>query len=158
ESETVRAFADRPEAARASCFQRAAAAAVPPVVPAAAARVAPDVRTIVLDVDVVQPGAIPAVVKQVRALGSVSAIEVRRITVNRAEFWVKSRLAAAAFAAALSRDTGAAITFSAAEVTGDLVRVTARLREIVTPSAGAPAAAAGSAPATAAAPNKPPQP
>ena len=41
------------------CFQRAAAAAVPRVVPAAAARVTPDVRTIVLDVDVVQPGAIP---------------------------------------------------------------------------------------------------
>ncbi|MEP6655072.1 MAG: hypothetical protein ABJA82_17035, partial [Myxococcales bacterium] len=162
ESETVRAFADRPEAARASCFQRAAAAAVPRVVPAAAARVAPDVRTIVLDVNVIQPGAIPAVVKQVRALGSVSTVEVRRITVNRAEFWVKSRLAAAAFAAALSRDTGAAITFSAAEVTGDLVRVTARMREIVTPSAGAPASASGStpatAPATAATPNKPPQP
>ena len=162
ESETVRAFADRPEAARASCFQRAAAAAVPRVVPAAAARVAPDVRTVVLDVDVVQPGAIPAVVKQVRALGSVSAVEVRRITVNRAEFWVKSRLAAAAFAAALSRDTGAAVTFSAAEVTGDLVRVTARLREIVSPSAAPPSAATGSAPATApataASPNKTPQP
>ena len=111
ESETVRAFAARPEAARSACFQRAAAAAVPRVVPAAAARVTPDVRTIVLDVDVVQPGAIPAVVKQVRALGSVSAVEVRRITVNRAELWVKSRLAAAAFAAALSRDTGAAVTF-----------------------------------------------
>ena len=129
ESETVRSFAETSEKARADCLQRAAGAVVPRVVPAAAARVAPDVRTIVLEAAVVQPAAVPALVKQVRAIGSVSAAEVRRITPGRVEVWVRSRLSALALSTALGRDGNGALTFGVPEVTGDLIRVTATLRE-----------------------------
>jgi hypothetical protein len=139
-------FAERPEAGRPLCFQRVAAAVVPRVVPAAAARVTPDMRTIVLDADVVQAAAVPAVVKGVRAIGSVSGVEVRRITSARVELWVRSRLAAAPFAAALSRDVGGTVVFSGAEVTGDLVRVKARLRETASPPPPPEAAAGESSP------------
>jgi hypothetical protein len=146
ENETVRTFAARSDKASADCFQRAAGAAVPRVVPAASARTMPDMRTIVIDAAVVQPAAVPALVKQLRAIGSVSGTEVRRITANRAELWVRSRLSAAALATALGRDTSnGLLVIGASEVTGDLVRVTATLRETMTP---APAAAPASLPAS----------
>jgi hypothetical protein len=146
ERETTRSFGDRSEGARASCFQRAAAAAIPRVVPAAGARSAPDVRTIVLDADVVEAGAVPALVKQLRGLGSVSTTEVRRIAAGRVEIWVRSRLSATALMAAVGRDSNAPLVFTGIQVTGDLVRAQARLRE------NAPAVMAPDAPPAGAAP------
>lgn len=129
ENETVRSFAERPDRARADCFQRAAAAVVPRVVPAATARVAPDTRTIVLDLAVVQPAAVPALLRQVRSIGSVSSAEVRRISSGRVEVWVRSRLSAVALSTTLGRDTNGALTFGAPDVAGDLIRVSVALRE-----------------------------
>jgi hypothetical protein len=158
ERETVRGFGDRPESARASCFQRAASAAIPRVVPAAGSRSAPDVRTVVLDADVVEAGAVPALVKQFRGLGSVSAIEVRRIAAGRVEIWIRSRLSATALMAAVGRDSNGALLFTGIQVTGDLVRAQARLRENApavmapdAPPAGAAAGGGGTVPDTAAA-------
>jgi hypothetical protein len=153
ETETARSFADRIEKARVECVQRATAAAIPRVVPAASVRISPDVRTIVVDADVVEPGVVPALVKQIRGLGSVSAVEVRRIAPGRAELWVRSRLAGGALATAVSRDLGAPVVLEGLEVAGDLIRVKARLREVaaptppgVLPTSAVPPAAAGSTP------------
>ncbi|MES1204937.1 MAG: hypothetical protein ABUS79_03280 [Pseudomonadota bacterium] len=163
ESESQRAFADRADSARADCFRRAAAAAIPRVVPAAGVRAAPDMRTIVIDADVVEPGAIPALVRQLRGIGSVSGIEVRRVNSGHAELWVRSRLAGPALGAALGRDAGGPLSVTSAVVSGDLIRLRARLREAAAPVAAPPgvapaAAATPAAPAAGTTPGLPPKP
>ena len=105
-----------------------------------------------IDADVVEPGAVPGMLKQLRELGAVSSIEVRRISAGRVELWVRSRQDAAALAAGLARDSGGAVSFSPTEVTGDLVRVRARLRDTADPAHDA----AGAAPASGAPPSNPP--
>jgi hypothetical protein len=151
DSETVRSFGDRVETARADCFARASGAVVPRVVPVAAGRTAPDARAIVIDADVVEPGAVPGMLKQLRELGAVSSIEVRRISAGRVELWVRSRQDAATLAAGLSRDSGGSVSFSPTEVTGDLVRVRARLRDTADSARDV-----GTAPAAAAPQSNPP--
>jgi hypothetical protein len=148
DSETVRSFADRVDTARADCFARASGAVVPRVVPVAAGRTAPDARAIVIDADVVEPGAVPGMLKQLRELGAVSSIEVRRISAGRVELWVRSRQDSATLAAGLARDSGGAVSFSPTEVTGDLVRVRARLRDIADPARDLGTAPAGAMPAS----------
>ena len=140
ESDAARGFSERPEAARADCFQRAAASAIPRLVPAAGARVAADVRTIVVDADVVEPGAVPALVRHLRGIGSVSAVEVRRIAAGRVELWARSRMPASSLAAAIARDTGGSLAITEAQVSGDLVRIRARIREVAQPAPVSPPA------------------
>lgn len=155
ENESARGFSERAEAARGDCFQRAAAASIPRIVPAAGARTSADVRTIVVDADVIEPGAVPALVRHLRGIGSISAVEVRRIANGRVELWARSRMPASSLVAALSRDTGGALAIADAQVSGDLVRLRARLREIAPPTPAAPAgtvpAPPGAAPASPAA-------
>jgi hypothetical protein len=155
ESESARGFSERADGARTECFQRAAALVIPRLVPAAGARGPVDVRTIVVDADVVEAGAVQALVRQLRGIGSVSAIEVRRVSVGRAELWARSRMAPSALAAALERDTGGALAVTGAQVSGDLVHLRARLRE-VTP-ATAPPPGPPTPPGASAAPAPPPK-
>lgn len=150
ESETIRGFADKVETARADCFARAAATAVPRVFPSAVGRATPDLRAIVIDADVIEPGAVPGMLKQLREIGSVSAVEVRRIAPGRVELWARTRLTPNALVATLTHDTGGEIVFDAPEVTGDLVRLRARLRD----SGGLPAGTAR-APTSGAVPSQP---
>ena len=125
-----RAFAERPPAARADCFARAAAAVAPRLSPSGTgpASAPSDLRVLVLDLDVVEPSAIGTFLKTVRGLGSVSSAEVRRILLGRAEIRVRTRLAAPALAAALSRDLNGPLVVSDVQTAGDLVRLRVRLR------------------------------
>lgn len=131
ETESVRGFAADVEQARSDCFERAATTVIARAVPVVTGRSASDARNIVVDADIVEPGAVPTLVKQLRGIGSVSAIEIRRIAAGRVELWVRSRLPGAALAATLGRETGGALAINVTEVVGDLVRVRARLRELV---------------------------
>jgi hypothetical protein len=139
-SAAPRSFADREAAARADCLARAATAIAPRLLPSAAASTgtAADLRMVVLDADVVEPSAVSGLLKTVRGLGSVSSADVRRIVPGRAELRVRTRLPAAALAAALSRETSAMITFSNVETSGDLIRLRARLRPPPSPSLATP--------------------
>ena len=157
ESENARGFSERADGARAECFQRAAALAIPRLVPAGGSRGPADVRTIVVDADVVEAGAVQALVRQLRGIGSVSAIEVRRVSVGRVELWARSRMAASALAAALERDTGGALVVNGAQVSGDQVHLRARLREVVTPVPAPAPAATAQQPGAAPAPPVPPK-
>jgi hypothetical protein len=112
------------------------------------------VRTIVVDADVVEAGAVQALVRHLRGIGSVSAIEVRRVSVGRAELWVRSRMAASALAAALERDTGGPLAVTSPQVSGDLIRLHARLRE-VSPAASAVPTATAQPPGTTPVPTSP---
>jgi hypothetical protein len=87
-----RAFSDRAASARAECLTRAAAVVAPRLSPSpVAAAAGGDLRTLVLDTDVVEPAAIAAFLKLVRGLGSVSSADVRRIVLGRAEIRVRTR-------------------------------------------------------------------
>jgi hypothetical protein len=144
DTQTVRAFSTRTDEARRDCFARAAAAVLPHAVPqGSAVRGAPDLRTVTVEVDVVEPGAVQPLLKQLRGSGSVSAVDVRRIVPGRVELQVRSRMTAPALVALLGRDTSGAVAFSAAEAAGDLVRVRARLREEVSPPGAVPLPAPG---------------
>ena len=87
-----------------------------------------DLHFITVDADVVEPGAIPELVKSLRGVGAVSAAELTRIAAGRAEIRVRTRAAAGALAAALSRTAGTMITLSDVQISGDTIRARARLR------------------------------
>ncbi|HEY4188513.1 MAG TPA: hypothetical protein VGP07_25790 [Polyangia bacterium] len=150
DSRTDRSFALREEDARKDCFARVAALVARQLMPqTGGARASSELRIIVADVDVVEPGAVLGLLKQLRASGSVSSVDVRRILPGRLELAIRSRLTGNGLAAALAREGGGPVTLSAMEVSGDLVRMTARAREPVappppvTPAPAAPSAQPG---------------
>jgi hypothetical protein len=128
-----RAFAADAATARAECLRRAAAEVAARL--AAAGGAAPaggaDLRTVTVEAEVVEPAAVVALLKDVRSVGSVSSAELRRIEAGRAEIRARTRAAASTLAPALSRD--AALALSNVEVSGDVIRLRARVR-----AAGAP--------------------
>jgi hypothetical protein len=98
-----------------------------------------DLRAVTVDADVVEPAAIPELVKSLRGVGAVTAAELTRVSAGRAEIKVRTRAAAGAVAAALSRAAGGMITLSDVQISGDVIRVRARLRAAVpaaVPAAG----------------------
>jgi len=86
-----------------------------------------DMHSVIVDADVVEPGAIPELVKSLRGVGAVSAAELTRVSAGRAEIRVRTRAAPAALAAALSRTAGTVITLSDVQISGDTIRARARL-------------------------------
>jgi hypothetical protein len=136
-----RAFSERAASARADCLTRAAAVVAPRLSPSgtpAAVAAGSDLRTLVLDTDVVEPAAIAAFLKLVRGLGSVSSADVRRIVLGRAEIRVRTRLAAPALAQALARDAGGPVVVTDVQPSGDLLHLRVRLRAATTPSVATP--------------------
>jgi hypothetical protein len=87
-----------------------------------------DLRAVTVDADVVEPAAIPELVKSLRGVGAVSAAELTRVSAGRAEIKVRTRAAPAAIAAALSRAAGMMVTLSDVQISGDTIRARARLR------------------------------
>jgi len=154
DNQTARAFSLRADDARKDCFARAAAAAVPHVAPqAAASHAASDLRTVIMDVEVAQAGAVQPLLKQLRGSGTISSVDLRRITPGRLELWVRSRLTAPGLVALLARDGGGPVALSGAEAAGDRVHVRASLREEVQPAPMPPGAAPGGAVAPGAGPS-----
>jgi hypothetical protein len=127
-----RGFGADDTAARAECLRRAAGDVAARLV-AGAAGSAPggDLRALTVEADVVEPGAVVALLKDVRAVGAVSSAELRRLVPGRIEIRARTRATAAAIAPALSRDT--ALALSNVEVAGDVIRLRARLRSQETP-------------------------
>jgi len=87
-----------------------------------------DLRAVIVDADVIEPAAIPELVKSLRGVGAVSAAELTRVSAGRAEIRVRTRAAPAAIAAALSRAAGTMITLTDVQISGDTIRTKARLR------------------------------
>lgn len=161
DTRTERSFAEREEEARKDCLGRAAGVAVRHVIPQTGTGRSPsDLRTVVADVDVVEPGAVLALLKQLRGSGSVSAVDLRRVLAGRAELAIRSRLTAPALAAAIGRESGGPVVISGVEVSGDLIRMVARSREAAAPPApvAAPAANQPSSLSPPPSPARPPTP
>jgi hypothetical protein len=123
-----RAFGADEAGARAECLGRAANDLAARLISAGggAPPAGGDLRAITVEADVVEPGAVVALLKDVRAVGSVSSAELRRVEPGRAEIRARTRAAAPALAVALSRDPALAI--SNVEVAGDVIRLRGRLR------------------------------
>jgi hypothetical protein len=140
---TARVFVEADKAADAAGQCRAQlgadlAARLAAVRPGGGTSASGDLRVVTVDADVVEPAAIPELVKSLRGVGVVSAAELTRVTAGRAEIKVRTRAAPAVLTTALSRAAGSMITLSDVQISGaDTIRVRARLRPAAAPpSAG----------------------
>jgi hypothetical protein len=125
-----RAFADREDVARGQCFARAATELAARLAPAGAPATSGggELRAVTVDVDVVEPAAVVALLRSARAIGAVSSADLRRVTPGHAELRLRTRGTAAALAPGLARDGSGVLDLSNVEVSGDLIRMRARLR------------------------------
>jgi hypothetical protein len=122
---------ERPGAGHADCAGRLAADLAPRVAAAVAAGAGGgggDLRAVTVDADVVEPAAVPALLRSLRSVGAVSAVELTRLGGGRADLRVETRAATGALANALSRDAGPVISLSDVVVAGDVIHLRARLR------------------------------
>ncbi len=101
-----------------------------------AATPAGDLRAVTVDADVIEPAAIPELVKSLRGIGAVSAAELTRVSAGRVEIRVRTRAAPAAVAAGLSRTASTMITLADVQTSGDTIRARVRLKPGTTPAAG----------------------
>ena len=132
---TARAFADGVEAGRTDCLGRVAGALGAEVASALNAAVAPtaDLPLLTIDADVVEPAAVPALLKSVRSVGAVSAADLVRVGAGHAEIRARTRSGPALVAAALSRDADAMISLSDVQASGAVIKLRARLRAPAAP-------------------------
>jgi hypothetical protein len=129
-----RAFAADEAGARAECFGRAANELAMRLVSGgggSAPAAGGDLRAVTVEADVVEPGAVVALLKDVRSIGAVSSAELRRVGPGHVEIRVRTRAAAQALAGALARDP--AVTITNVEIGGDVIRLRGRLRAAATP-------------------------
>jgi hypothetical protein len=136
----ARAFAETVESGRAVCLARLAVALATDLAStlgSTAASGAGDLPSLTIDADVVEPAAVSALLKSVRAVGAVSGADLVRVGGGHAEIRARTRSAPGPLAAALSRDADAMISLSDVQTAGGVIRLRARLR--------APAAETGSA-------------
>jgi hypothetical protein len=121
-----RDYADNDEAARAECLARAAADLAPMIVAALNVGIAsPGMRLVTLDVDLVEPAALPLLLQALRKAGN--SAEVRRVTVGHVELRATTRLAGPALVASLARELGPAATLTPGESQADRVAIQVRL-------------------------------
>jgi hypothetical protein len=136
---SARAFAETPEASRAGCLARLAGALagdLASTLRAGASGGGDDLPILTIDADVVEPAAVSALLKSVRAVGAVSGADLVRVGAGHAEIRARTRSAPGPLAAALSRDADAMISLSDVQTAGGVIRLRARLH--------APAAETGS--------------
>ena len=132
---TARAFADGLEAGRTDCLGRLAGTLSAEMASALTAAVAPtaDLPLLTIDADVVEPAAVPALLKSVRSVGAVSAADLVRVGGGHAEIRARTRSSPALVAAALSRDADAMLSLSDVQASGAVIKLRARLRAPTAP-------------------------
>ena len=139
----TRAFADGDPAAREECLSRVAAdlarQIADAIAPASAAAPVAG-RAVTLELDLVEPAALPLVLRALKKVGTVSSAEVRRVVVGSVEIRAVTRLAAAALAAALARELSGAAAVVVGPAQPDRVSVQVRLNAGAAPLPPAPPA------------------
>jgi hypothetical protein len=133
-----RGFAGDEAAARIACWQRAAGALARHL-SAFLGPTATGSRFVTLDLDVVEPAALMALIQVVKRLGAVTAAEVRHVTTTHAEIRVFTRMSGREIEAALMRDIAGRLLVTEMKPPAD--RVTLQVRLVQTgdppPEAGA---------------------
>jgi hypothetical protein len=132
---TARAFADGVDAGRTDCLARLASSLSGEMASALTAAVVPsaDLPLLTIDADVVDPAAVPALLKSVRSVGAVSAADLVRVGGGHVEIRARTRSAPALLAAALSRDADAMISLTDVQTAGAVIKLRARLRAPAAP-------------------------
>ena len=131
-----RGFADDEVAARLACAQRAASGLARQL--STFLRPAPaGARYVTLDLDVVEPAALMALIQVVKRLGAVTAAEVRHVTTNQAEIRVFTRMSGREIEAALIRDVAGRLLVSELKPPADRVTLQVRLAQAGDPQPGA---------------------
>jgi hypothetical protein len=131
-------------AARKACDLSAGAELAKKVAPlvAGAGQVATG-RSVTVELVTDQPAALESFMRGLTRVGAVSSSELRRIVVGMAEVRVRTRLSAAALADALVKDFSGRLELAAPEITGDRVRLQARVPADTTEPAPVPEAPGG---------------
>jgi len=133
---TERGFAHDEADARLACWQRAAEALARQLssflrpVPAGA-------RYLTLDLDVVEPAALMALIQVAKRLGAVNAAEVRHVTTRQAEIRVLTRMSGREIEAALIRDIAGRLLVTEVKPPADRVTLQVRLAQANEPQPGA---------------------
>jgi hypothetical protein len=92
---------------------------------------------VTLDLDVVEPAALMALIQVVKRLGAVTAAEVRHVTTNQAEIRVFTRMSGREIEAALIRDVAGRLLVSELKPPADRVTLQVRLAQAGDPQPGA---------------------
>ena len=132
---TAFGFADDPEAARADCVAHlgpALAADIAGVWSTASAQ-GTDLPVRTIEADVVEPAAVAALLKSVRAVGAVSSADLVQVGGGRAEIRARTRSAPGPLAEALVRDADSSLNLTDVHAGGDGISLRVRLRA---PAAG----------------------
>jgi hypothetical protein len=131
-----RGFAGDEAAARIACWQRAAGALARHL--SSFLRPAPaGSRYLTLDLDVVEPAALMALVQVVKRLGAVTAAEVRHVTTTHSEIRVFTRMSGREIEAALMRDVAGRLVVTEVKPPADRVTLQVRLVQAGDPPPGA---------------------
>jgi hypothetical protein len=136
---TARGFAVTAADARAACLAHLAPSLAAQITAGLASASSPgsDLPSVLIDADVTEPAAVPALLKSVRDVGLVSGADLLRVGGGRVEIRARTRSAPGPLAAALSRDADAMISLSDVQTAGDAIHLKARLRAPVAPEGGA---------------------
>jgi hypothetical protein len=132
----TRVFAEEPGAGRADCLTQLAAelrVGIETALAGGPTRPAGDLQALTVDATLTEPAAVPALLKCLRALGTVSSAEIHRVAGGHAELRLSTRSQPEALVAALSRDADPMITLSDVRAAGEVVYLRARLRPPATP-------------------------
>ena len=94
-------------------------------------------RYVTLDLDVVEPAALMALIQAVKRLGAVTAAEVRHVTTSQAEIRVFTRMSGREIEAALIRDVAGRLLVAEMKPPADRVTLQVRLAQAGDPPPGA---------------------
>jgi hypothetical protein len=130
-----RGFAADEVAARVACWQRAAGTLARDMSPFLRPTPAGS-RYVTLDLDVVEPAALMALIQVVKRLGAVSAAEVRHVTTTQAEIRVFTRMSGREIQAALMRDVAGRLLVTEMKPPADRVTLQVRSAQAGDPPPG----------------------
>ena len=120
-----RGFAAEEKLARDACLARVSSQAARGLVTALRAP-AVAATFVTLQLDMADPGAVPAVLQALKRVGAVTASEVRHVAANLAEIRVFTRMGGVVLGQALSRELAGKLTVSATQTTNDLLALRVR--------------------------------
>ena len=127
-SDEERGFAADETLARDACFAHVASQAARGLV---ALFRAPTVAAlfVTLQLDIVDPGAVPILLQALKRAGAVTATEVRHVASNLAEIRVFTRIGGAALGQALLREVAGKLTITPTQTTNDLLALRVRAHD-----------------------------
>ena len=124
-TEDDRGFAAEEALARNACFEKVSSQAARALVSALRAP-AVSAAFVTLQLDIVDPGAIPTFLQALKRMGAVAATEVRHVAASVAEIRVFTRIGGVALGQALLRELAGKLTIAPTQTANDLIALRVR--------------------------------